>query len=339
MPARRRTLSVLVGVVSALAVLSACSSSGSQPAAGPTTPPSSSKSPSARPSPSTPTASIAPLTGLPTSALTAQRHAVAVVVSANPGHAAPVGLGDADLIYAEYADGGTVRLITVFQSRDAARVGPITSTRPTDPKLLAVLHGCIAYDGGTSGFLKELVAAKLCQLTPTGASAAFSGAPGSRYAAVAPLYAAAGGPGTPPPAISAFATAGQQFGSGVRQAGRLTVGIPGHGQMVWTYDAVSRMWRSVVDGTSVAVTTVEVLVMPYKAVPVQHPPGVILSATVLGRGAATVVSGPACVSGTWYRPGPSALTNVVDGAQHLIHPLVGSTWVMLARTGSTIQIG
>src|SRR6266851_7631305 len=110
----------------------------------------------ARPAGSTTsTGSVAPLTGLAVPDAIARRPAVAIAVASSD----PVGLGSADLVFGEMTS--PVRYLAVFQSDEASRVGPVTSTRPTDGQALSVLHPLLGYDGGTSEFISVLDATRV----------------------------------------------------------------------------------------------------------------------------------------------------------------------------------
>jgi hypothetical protein len=322
----------------ALAALVAFALAGCGGSGHASTPVATPPSPSAVPSTAAPTVSpgpAAPLTGLPVSAAVAARPAMAVLVGLPSGASGPAGLTQADIVYAEFAERGLTRLIAVYQSRDAARVGPVTTARPADPKLLAVFKGCVGFAGGASGFVSQLSAAGVCGISSVDRPSLFPGG----FTATGPLYAAAAKGRPAPPPTSAFATPGQPLAAkGLSAATSLAVTPPGHAAQRWTYDAKAKLWRSVVAGTPVATATVEVLVMPYKSIVSHHPLTTLSSALVLGQGAATVVSGGMATRGSWYRPSAKLLTNVVDGAQQLVHPVPGSTWVLLAPTGSSVVV-
>ncbi len=98
---------------------------------------------------------MAPLTGLAVPDAIARRPAVAIAVASSD----PVGLGSADLVFGEMTS--PVRYLAVFQSDEASRVGPVTSTRPTDGQALSVLHPLLGYDGGTSEFISVLDATRV----------------------------------------------------------------------------------------------------------------------------------------------------------------------------------
>lgn len=251
---------------------------------------------------------------------------MAVLVGVTP---APAGLGSADLVYAEYAEGGITRLIALYQSRDAPTVGPVIETRPADPKLLGVFRGCAAFAGGTSGFIK--------QFAPVGVCAVNIG--GQRYTSTAGLYAAAQAGHKAPPPPSSFAAPGQPLAvSGQANVTRLIVTVPGRPSQTWAYDPKATLWRSSIGGAAVAVTTVQVLTMPYRSVVVHSPLRTMSSASVIGQGVATVVSGSHGANGTWFRPSAKGLANIVDTSKLLMHPLAGPTWVILAPTGTRVEL-
>ena len=115
---------------------------------------------------------VAPLTGLTVTAAIAQRPAVAVAVAGSD----PVGLGSADLVFAEITT--PVRYLAIFQSDEASTVGPVTSIRPTDGQALSMLHPLTSYDGGTSSFISELDATKIIDDGYAGHASLYSAGPG-----------------------------------------------------------------------------------------------------------------------------------------------------------------
>jgi hypothetical protein len=65
------------------------------------------------------------------------------------------GLAAADVIFEDITT-PLVRYLALYQSRQAASIGPVTSTRPEDVLATSVLHPLMAYAGGTTGFLDVL---------------------------------------------------------------------------------------------------------------------------------------------------------------------------------------
>lgn len=312
--------------MTAALMMSAGCGSAAEPSATPTSPSPSAVRPTAAPS-SPPAVPLAPLTGLPATPGHATRPAMAVIVGVSPGAAGPAGLSDADVVYAEYAEGGLLRLLALFQSRDAAMVGPVTSIRPTDPRVLEVFHGCVGYTSGSSGFVQQLTASGVC------------GIRSAQFTDTSQLYAQVPKGRTVPPPTFVYATPGQPLGSlAVTPAKSLTVTPPGRASQSWMYDAKTRLWRSVVGGVGVSAVSVEVLTMVYRAIVVHSPLRTLSGATVFGQGAATVVSGGQAVHGSWYRPSAKTLANVVDEAKQVVHPAPGRSWVLYAPTGSSVVV-
>lgn len=269
---------------------------------------------------------------------------MAVLVGVAPGGPAPAGIGSADLVYAEYAEGGLTRLVAMFQSRDAGSVGPVITTRPADPKLLAVFRGCVGHAGGPSGLVSQLAGVGLCDLNSTVNPSLYSfsaaaPSPYNQFTSTSRLYAAVPRGRLAPAPPASFAAPGQPLAAtGVTPAKQLVVTVPGRVSQTWTYDAQARVWRSVVGGAPVAVTTVEVLTMTYRGVVLHSPLRTISSAAVLGQGAAAVLSGGQAARGTWYRPSAKNLTNVVDASKLVMHPLRGPAWVLLVPPGTRVDI-
>ena len=84
-----------------------------------------------------------PLTGLPiTDPAIAARPAVVVKVSNDPGARPQSGLEFADIVFEAWGAGPT-RFATVFQSKDAPKVGPIRSARTQDVDLVGSFNGAV----------------------------------------------------------------------------------------------------------------------------------------------------------------------------------------------------
>ncbi len=134
-------------------VLAACSGGSTEatkptPTATPTPTPSATPSPTPRPTAST----IDPLTGTSpksTGPLVAVKIDNAVL--ARPFHR---GLKAASIVYQELVEGGSTRLLAVFESDDTAsiEIGPIRSARETDIDLLRQFGGIsIGFSGANKG--------------------------------------------------------------------------------------------------------------------------------------------------------------------------------------------
>lgn len=95
---------------------------------------------------------IAPFTGLPAENPENLRHRpVMICVNNDPvGRGAHYGLGLADLVYEYIVDGFSMTRITaLYQSRDAARVGPVRSARFPNIWMTYMYDGVLACSGGS----------------------------------------------------------------------------------------------------------------------------------------------------------------------------------------------
>lgn len=107
-----------------------------------------SEPPTATPQPG----NIAPFTGLPVDdPARLQRRPIFVCINNDPvGRAAHWGLSQADLVYEYTVDGFTLTRITaMYQSQDAARIGPVRSARYPNVWMIGSYDGALACSGGS----------------------------------------------------------------------------------------------------------------------------------------------------------------------------------------------
>lgn len=296
-------------------------------------PPTSAAATSAPPG-TTPAAAgpVAPLTGLPTTAAVAARPAVAVRLPVTGG----VGLERADLVYEEWETVALVRVLAVFQSRDAAEIGPVGQVRPADPSLLPSLRPLYANTGGASGTEDLLKKAEVTQVT---SSATFTSGAVGRVTSTAAVLAAAPAGAKPPPAVLPVAAAGDAFSTTrLTKARTITVTPPGSAPETWTYSAPAKRWTRA--GTpGVAAANLILQTVPYKEVRLRQPDRTAQSARVLGRGSCTAVSGAATTPCSWYKRSATAVTGYVDAASVPLRFAAGPTWVLLLPPGTKIAAG
>ncbi len=289
-----------------------------------------------------PTGPVAPLTGLTVTAAVAQRPAVAVAVAGTD----PVGLGSADLVFAEMA--APVRYLAIFQSDEASTVGPVTSTRPTDGQALSVLHPLTSYDGGTSSFISELDATKIIDDGYAGHTSGYSAGSGGLTVSTVAL-AAAGRADSPPPELFYYRQPGASLASAQEtHPASVRVEIPGQPAEQWNFDARADRWVETAGGPRVSVANLVVQIVAFKTVYLSRKYGeTAQSARVIGKGPATVFSGTApgasggtAAAGSWAKPGLTAVTNYFDAAGLPMTFEPGPTWVVLAPAGTrTSQAG
>jgi len=259
-----------------------------------------------------------------------------VPVVSEPGGSAPAGLDRADVVYEEHTT--PTRFIALFQSRDAARVGPIGQTRPTDPMLLGVVHPLVGYAGGSPAFVGLLTNAPVTDLSYLRYPSSYDRSTGGLYAATPDLYRLApnAAPATP---LLSFAAPGEPVAASLSKASQAVVRVPGQSEATWRYDARSRRWlRTLPSGVVVGVVNLVLQEVAYKQVRLYGNGPYVPSARVLGKGKATVLSGGAAARGGWYKPSSTQLTNYVDAAQTAVRLSPGTTWIVLLPPGSSVAL-
>jgi hypothetical protein len=288
-------------------------------------------------------ATVAPLTGLPASATAAARPAVAVVLSGTH----PVGLGSADVVFEEITR-PALRYIAVFQSRNAARVGPVTSTRPADGMVLSVLHPLTGYDGGSAGFLDVLHRTKIIDVGFSGHGSLYrAGLDGPTTSTTAIGDAARD---TAPPSLFQYqgeAGLGSLLASSkVQRISSLRVVIPGSPTQTWAYVSRAGGWALTGGGPQVTVSNLVVQDVAYKQAVLSRRYGITVpSARVIGTGRMLVVAGSrgsdqgVAAWGTWSKPGLNDVTNFLDAGDLPMAFLPGPTWIILAPAGTRVETG
>ena len=286
---------------------------------------------------------LAPLTGLPAaSAALADRPALVVDLWFAGAAPAPTGLDRADLVFEEVTGAGARRLMAVYQSRDAPRIGPVADTWPSDIRNLPLLHPLVASRGGPAKFATVLGStAGLTDVSYPRHSGAYSLVSGVRspYNVVtssAALYALAPAGAAPPPGVLPVQENGLPLATtGVVAAGRVTVTVPGEPAVVWSAGAAG--WQR--QGSSgLAYPNLAVLVMPYRSVPTHNNGPSVRTAAVYGSGAGWLAAGRQAVRGSWSRKGAFGAALIVDAAGVPARAVTGSTWIFYAPSGSTVTV-
>jgi DUF3048 family protein len=332
--ARHAFVIVLCGATSV--ALAACTSSAADP--GPK--PSGSAQASASASPSvSPSASygIAALTGLPLSGPNfGQRPAIAVSITIAAGEPAPVGLDQADVVFEEVSAPGAHRLVAIYQSHDAAKIGPVGAPRPMDVRLLPPLRAVVANNGDPSRFANGLHAANaLIDKSYPEDHSAYTSENGRLYTSTSALYT--GVTGTPPGDLFSRTMQGLRMVTvGEKPTAAVTVTMPGEAPVVWNDDVTKRAFTRA--APAVTVTNLIVLIMPYRVEAESNKVGAptVHTAEVFGNGQCLVASDGFSAPCTWNRDGAAKITLYVDGNGYPARLNPGPTWVMFAPPGSTI---
>jgi hypothetical protein len=101
---------------------------------------------------------INPLTGLAVEDLAVlERRPMVVKISNAPPLVRPqAGIGEADIIFEHYTEGGLTRLSAVFYGQTPEKVGSIRSARLIDHEIVPMFDGILAFSGGSIGVEKYI---------------------------------------------------------------------------------------------------------------------------------------------------------------------------------------
>jgi len=331
-----------IGVAVLAIVLTAACGGASEEPAEPVTfdAPSATATPSASPAlVATDPATLLPLTGASTAdAALRTRPVVATVVRFGPG-AAPVGLGGADIVYQEPGRGAESRLVVLYHSQDAARVGPIGATQPSDAGLLGLLKPAYAHSGGADRLVTRLNGTGLVQLSPARSAGVFSTANSGFHTATATLRKRAGAGTGRPLQLLVYGEVGQPLApaTGTPTTVRsLTVTVPGQPAQVWTRDAAGGWVQSGAGAPRVRVANLLIQQTVYRELRSDKAGNTVREANVFGKGPVTAISGEQLVQGGWTRPGANATANYADTAGVPLRLAPGATWILLAPAGTAV---
>jgi len=295
-----------------------------------------------------PTAEVSgryPLTGMPAvDAAKAARHAVAVKIDNSAAARPQSGLEQADLIYEEFTEGIT-RFVVVFQSSDAAQVGPVRSVRPADPNIVKPLGGPLVFSGGSPGVLNVVQQSGVTQVTEndrvTLKRRSGRRAPHNLYSTSVDLFRKAGA-GAPPPAFSPFLRQGQAYApAGVTPATRLSLSPAPGVQAAYVWDPPSSTWKRSTDGRAHLVEggaqiSPRNVIVQYTDYTIFGPDPKVRFPEVVGSGDAVVFVNGTQVKAKWTKSAPGAVTTVVDSAGAPIPLAPGQTWIHLQERGTAV---
>lgn len=289
-----------------------------------------------------------PLTGMPaTDAAILARPAVAVKIDNNAQARPQAGLEAADLIYEEFTEGIT-RFVVVFQSSDAALVGPVRSVRPGDPSIIRPFGGPLVFSGGSAPVLSVVRAANIGQVTEndTDTLRRRSGrrAPHNLYSDTSSMFKKAGS-SSAPPAFSTFLGLGDPpaaAGGTPAPAFRLSAAPGVTAQYQW--DPAASVWMRSTDGrpheleggAQLSPRNVIVQYTPYSTF---APDPKVKFPEVVGSGEAAVFMGGMQFKARWSKASASAMTTYTDSAGKPIALTPGQTWVHLQAPGSAVSLG
>jgi hypothetical protein len=296
-----------------------------------------------------------PLTGVLQPDPAREKRPALVVKIDNVAPALPqAGVDAADLVYEEMVESQLTRLIAVYQSADAPRIGPVRSVRTTDLDIAAALnYPLFGYSGGNTGFVAQLRASPVVDVgAETYKGAYFNSGPHetphSLYTTSASLYGLARANSRPPAPQFVYRAAGTPAtGAGVAPATHVDVDF-GDTVAAWDWDPASQRYQRSQDGSAdvlqsgVRIGTANVIVQQITYVTDGYatgegidPPPPIPKGITVGSGTAVVLTGGSVIHARWSKSSPTSVTEFTDAAGQPIHLAPGPTWVELAPVGTT----
>ncbi len=259
------------------------------------------------------------------------------------------GLGRAAIVYQELVEGGSTRLLAVFESALAGpgEVGPIRSIRESDVELVRQFGKmAVGFSGGNTG-VKAIIRAAARKGWLIDAS--YDAKPGAyrlgaqrrdaRNFFAVPSRLVKGQAG------SSATDIGLRFGPPAAGGDHVTMGVATYAQqsrVTFRYNAATHAWSvsqnghlmSNVGPANVIVQRVREQRSGFKDVHGQPTPYTV----TVGTGAVTVFRDGKRYTGTWKRNGRGA-THFLDARHHDIPLSPGRTWVLLVPTTGGISFG
>lgn len=264
-----------------------------------------------------------------------------------------VGLGAADLVYVESAEGGLTRLIAIYASHRPDAAGPVRSVRTSDPEVLAPFGPmALAFSGGATAVLDTFRGSPLVDASIDAHSDAYRRDSGRRapYNLMVDVGKLSGqvdkAAGVRDIGLH-WAADNKGMGSAPKVS-RFSVNV-GSTPVAFAWDASTSMWvrqqggkaETGADGKPIA--TRNVIVQFCQVTPdltdVDQAGNPAAFTHAIGSGRAVLFRDGRMVDGNWHRDKAADKTRYTDrsGAQMALRP--GGAWVVLAPTGSPLDIG
>ena len=298
------------------------------------------------------------LTGLPVEQGVLDAPVVAVKIDNVDGKSTPqVGINQADVVYEIQVEGSVTRLLSLYQSTDAAPIGPVRSARGSEIGLLEELNNPLFTWHGENAVLGPQVRAAQVQARSineiSGLFYRQSGRPAPYNSFVqgsAQIRETADegslGPAEP---IFTFAAEGEMPSPHATPANTIAVrftGGAGGAPVDYAWDG--NLWlrsqggRPHVDGDGTQVAVENVIVRFVQAVDsgtVDKAGSMVPTAQVTGEGEAWVFSQGTVTVGTWRKPDSTSITEYLDPDGNPIKLTPGQTWISMPYTSASSSFG
>ncbi|MEO5535679.1 MAG: DUF3048 domain-containing protein [Pseudolysinimonas sp.] len=290
---------------------------------------------------------LAPLTGaiIPVGSLSAP--ALSAKIDNHPDARPQVGLEHTDLLFEELVEGGLTRYVAVWHSDVPAEIGPIRSIRPMDPDIISPLGGIVAYSGGQSRFVQQML--------NTGLYNAIHGQRDTDDL----MYRAPDRPGPHDVIVKAqeliarhldlaapvqlFSFAPDLDSSSAVREGAATAAITARfssgSRRGWAWDAASQRWlRSQdespdLDSAGTPYSAVNVVVI---RVAISNDGGVPKT-ELIGSGEAWVSSGGFTIHATWSKASMYEPIRIVDDTGTVVRLAPGNSWIELVPLAGSVD--
>jgi hypothetical protein len=294
-----------------------------------------------------------PLTGESTTRAIADRRPIAVIFDNFSPDARPQsGLNAASLVFETLAEGGITRFMGVYLEHDAAKVGPIRSTRTYFNSWAAGLGVIFGHDGGNVDALQELPTLTTVfnedndRISGPFYRTTDRAIPHNEYTSTGALRAYAdshGGSTTgAPEGIPHKSDASPR-----QRPNHFQLNIQfsyGDYNVMWQYDPNTNEYARFMGGvphtdasTGHQLQAKNVVVMRVTETPAADPytPNSINLGTI-GTGAATVYQDGTAIDGHWSKPSIDSPLQWLDNSNHRIALNRGATWIEVVPSGNSV---
>ena len=305
-----------------------------------------------------PPATTSALTGLPVEDDVIARPVVAIKIDNVDGKSTPqVGINAADVVYEIQVEGSVTRLLSLFQSTDAAPIGPVRSARGSEIGVLEELNSPLFTWHGENAILGPQVRASSIQARSineiSGLFYRQSGRPAPYNSFVqgseqirSTADEGSVGPQTP---IFAFADEGEAPSPLAAPASSVHIqftGGAGGAPVDYQWDGTnwlrSQKGHAHVDGDGTQVAVENVIVRFVAAVDSgtrDKAGSVVPTAQVIGEGEVWVFSQGTVTTGTWKKADGTSVTEYLDADGNPIKLTPGQTWISMPYTSANSSFG
>ncbi len=295
-----------------------------------------------------------PLTGLPLDSAEAAARRPLVVKIGNSGAERPqAGLAQADVVYESVTEGGITRYAAVFQSQEAANIGPVRSARLSDLQIAPEFGGVLAHVGASSPIMQLLRTGKVLDLDQFGFlqyyhRTADRVAPYNVYTSTASLRAGAAARGfSATYDVPAYAFEEETPPEGPARV--IDFSFAPETPVRYDYDGAQHAYHQVEYGAPTAdaatarpvpITNLVLQFAPVKVTDIIEDGNGSrsLEYDLVGSGKALVFHDGSEIDGVWKRPGIGDRTAFLDADGKPIPFARGSVWIAVVKPDTAVTV-